>query len=282
MSILNLTYDTKEAIPAGYEALFTESNGKFQLTGIIGMKTGDDVARLQTALTSEREAHKATKDRLRPVHFKGRSVVEMNEADLKVAVEALDKYDELEASVGKIDDEKVNQLVEARLKTKLGPVERERDQWKEKATGYETEIGSYKQRENSRKIQDALLTAKSKSKFRDEAFDDIMLNGERMLQIDESGNVITRDAVGVTPGVAVDVWLTEMQPKRPHWWPESKGGGATGGGAGNGFGSNPFSADNWNLSEQGKVVREQGIEKATALAQSAGTTVGGPRPTAKK
>ena len=81
----------------------------------------------------------------------------------------------------------------------------------------------------------------------------------------------------MAPGLKVDGWLREMQKMRPHWWPETEGSGAGGGGPlGNGA-ANPFSAKNWNLTEQGKIYRENPV-LADQLAKSAGTKVGGPKP----
>ena len=57
---------------------------------------------------------------------------------------------------------------------------------------------------------------------------------------------ITRDNVGVTPGIDPAVWLSEIQAKRPHWWGEMVGTGA-----------------------------EQ-------MAKSAGTFIGGGKPLARK
>jgi len=45
---------------------------------------------------------------------------------------------------------------------------------------------------------------------------------------------------------------------------------------------NPFTHDNWNLTKQGAIVKEHGTAKAEQMAKAAGTTVGGPQPTAKK
>ncbi len=55
------------------------------------------------------------------------------------------------------------------------------------------------------------------------------------------------------------------------------GGGATGG-SGKMAGDNPFSAQNWDVTKQGAVVREKGEDFARRLAQAAGTTLGGPKP----
>lgn len=42
--------------------------------------------------------------------------------------------------------------------------------------------------------------------------------------------------------------------------------------------ANPWTNAEWNLTEQGNVVRLRGLIAAQKLAKEAGTTVGGPRP----
>ena len=65
--MLELIYNSTEEIPSGFESLYTEKDGKWHLTGIKGMKTSDDVTKLQTSLRKERDDHKKTKDRLATV-----------------------------------------------------------------------------------------------------------------------------------------------------------------------------------------------------------------------
>lgn len=279
---LQAIYENQEQIPEAFRELFSERNGKFELTGITGIRTQADVDRVQASLTSERTAHKQTKDRLRGVHFKGKSVVEMNDEELRGAVEGLDRYEELEASAGKMDEGKLAQLVESRIRTKLAPVERERDQLKGQVTELTNQVTGYVQKEKTRTIHDAVRKAAGTAKVIDTAMDDVLMLSERIFDVGEDGSVTARDQVGVTPGVTPDVWLAEMQAKRPHWWPASRGGGARGGaGGGSTFANNPFSAEHWNLTQQGKVVAEQGMEKAQKMAEAAGTTIGGARPAKK-
>jgi hypothetical protein len=112
------------------------------------------------------------------------------------------------------------------------------------------------------------------------AEDDVLLLAERVLEVTEDNRVVTRDGVGVPPGLDAKAWLAEIQPRKPHWWPPSIGGGGKGSGPGGGFGGgpNPWSAEGWNLTEQGKLLKQHGREKADVLAKAAGTTVGGQRP----
>jgi hypothetical protein len=275
---LNAIYDKKDDIPAGFEELYSEKNGKFELTGVTGIKTQADVDRVQGSLNAERTAHKTTKDRLRKVTFNGQSVVEMNDDQLNDFVTKMDAYDELVASSGQVDEGKIAAIVEGRIKQKLAPVERERDQLKAQLTTATEEITGFKAKDKQRAIHDKVREAAATAKVLPSALEDALMLAERVFDVDENGNVAVKDQVGYTPGIAPDVWFTEIQSKREHWWEPSVGGGARGGKGSNGTGSNPWSAAHWNLTEQGRIVREQGAEKAGQLAKSAGSFVGAASP----
>jgi hypothetical protein len=113
----------------------------------------------------------------------------------------------------------------------------------------------------------------------DSALEDVGILAERVLMLDDDGNVVTKDNVGVTPGLTPEQWLTELQAKRPHWWGPTAGGGAGGGRQGP-SGENPWSADNWNMTQQSAIYK-QDPKRAEQLAKQAGTTIGGKRPTKK-
>ena len=48
--MLKTIYDNEADIPEGFAALYTEKNGKWELTGVQGVKTQLDVDRVQEAL----------------------------------------------------------------------------------------------------------------------------------------------------------------------------------------------------------------------------------------
>jgi hypothetical protein len=272
--MLKALYASQDDIPENFRDLYEERGGSYHLTKIEGIKTDADVSRLQRALNEEKAARAQLKQQYDG--FFG----ERKPEDIQ---SILDRVPELEAAAaGKLDDEKLNGIVETRLNTKLAPVARERDTYKTKLTEAEQRLASYEARERQRTVHDKVREAASKLKVLDTAQEDVLLLAERVFEINDDGSVTVKDGVGTTPGVAPDVWLTEMQAKRPHWWPASAGGGARGGGAGGGgFASNPWSADGWNMTEQGRVLREMGREKADQMARVAGTTVGGRRPVKK-
>ena len=277
---LNAIYNSQDEIPEAYRELFSERGGKWELTGVTGIKTQADIDRLQTSLTKERTDHKATKDRLRKVHFGGLSVVEMNDDQLSDFATKMDGYEELVASAGKVDDEKINSIVESRIKTRLAPVERDRDALKNQLAESQQRIVGFETESRRRLIHDALRAAAQSANVLPSAVDDLLLLGERVFDVGDNGAVTVKDQVGFTPGISPDVFLSEIQEKRPHWWPESNGGGAKGGKVGKGGASNPWSKEHWNLTRQGEIIRSEGIEKANQYAKAAGVEVGATAPAA--
>lgn len=272
---LKAIVDSLDDVPEQFHELYTERNGKFEFTGVEGMKTDADIERLQKGLTKERNEHRETKQKLASFSALG---------DPEEVHARLDRFEELEtAAGGKLDDEQINKLVEGRIKTRLAPVERELNQFKARAGELEATVGTYQARERSRAIGDAVGKAARAAKVQDSALEDVMLFGNHLFEVDEEGRVVTKDGVGVTPGLEPQQWLDDIQSKKPHWFqPVTTGGGAGGGAGRQGMGgTNPFTAEAWNMSEQGKILRENPT-RAEQLAKAAGTTVGGPKPAPKK
>ncbi len=270
---LKAIYDKKEDIPAQYQELYSDRGGKWELTGVEGVKTQADVDRLQTALTNERNDHKATRDKLTPWSALGKKPEEIQAQ--------LDRVAELELLTKDKDPAAVEQLVEARVKARLAPVERERDELKAKNAELTTTISGFEAEKKTNTIHSHIRAAAKKVGMLESAIEDAILHGERVLEIDATGKVVTKDGVGVTPGLAPEVWLGDLKTTRTHWWGPTQGGGGQGGQGGK-FANNPWSAAHWNLTEQGKVLREKGRETADQMAKAAGTTVGGKKPAPKK
>lgn len=265
------TVDNLEGVPEALHGFYVERDGKFHLQ-VTGLPAQGDVTRLQTALTTERAAHNTLKDRVKL----------LGERRIEDVVVELERIPELEATQGQIDEEKVNTLVEARIKARLGPVERERDNLKGQVTEKDKAIEGFTAKERTRTIHDRVREDAVKAKVLPEAIDDALLNADRIFEVDDAGNVVTRDNVGVTPGIAPSVWLTDVQKTRPHWWGPSQGGGAGGNrGGGGDTNKNPFTHESWNLTEQGALVQADRA-KADQMAKAAGTTVGGQRPQPRK
>ena len=278
--MLELLYDNKDAVPEVFQAegifekLFTaDSDGKLTLTGVTGMKTQKDVNNVTEALRKEREDHSKTKSSLKP----------WGELKPEETLAKLDRIKELElAAEGKLDDDKINEMVESRLLQKTGPLERQITEFTTQVETLKSENDTLKGSIESRDRNDSIRSIAIENKAHPTAVPDIEMSASVMLEKNDDGKWVTKSGVeGLTPGLDIKNWMKEMTKIRPHWWPESEGGGARGAKFGGFSGDNPFSADHWNLTEQGKVIQEQGRDIADRMAKSAGTIVGGGKPQKK-
>jgi hypothetical protein len=270
---LNYMHESVEDIPEQYRDLYTEQDGKFLLTGVGGIKTEGDVVRVQEALRKEREEHKSVKQALNA--WDGLSPDEVRAK--------LDRISELEVMAnGKVDDTKLEELAEARVRSRLAPVERELQKTRKDQETLLSELQQLRNERIQRSVHDKVREAADRLKIRPEAMADVLLLADAVFESVGNGEVLTKDnPFGVAPGLNPSLWLQDMQDKRPHWWPSSTGGGASGSG-GQGFAKNPWSADHWNMTEQGRLLREHGESRAEQMARAAGTTLGGMKPSNKK
>jgi len=272
---LKLKYDSQEDIPDGYADLFTEKDGVWHLTGVEGMKTSEDTEKLSKSLREERAAHKKTKDKLAKLGG--------DDVDIDEVVSSLDELEDLRARIeagegGKVDEKKLEELVEARLKRELRPIERERDQLKSRNQELEGETKQLRTTINNGTIENRLRELATKENVIGSAMDDIVFMGTHLFEVAEDGAIVAKEgARGVEAGITPDVWLGDMKEKRPHWWPQSQGGGAGGGRDGVGGGPNPWSAKGWDIDAQGALIR-QDRPKAERLAKAAGSHIGATKP----
>ena len=242
-----MSYDKAEDVPEAHKDLYTERDGKWLLTGVEGGGY-DNFARITEAHRKEKEDHKATKGKFS----------KLNGLDVDELLTRNSEYDELKirAENNKFDDTKIEEMVTIRLKQKLAPIERENTELKQKVQTYEGQVNELTGKERSRLIRDALRGAAAKLKVTDTALEDVEILGERLFEIDDAGRVVAKDNVGVTPGIDPAMWLGDQREKKPHWFPGNVGGGSQGGRGSQGGGANPWSADGWNLTEQGKIIKE--------------------------
>lgn len=277
--MLKLKYQKKDDIPQGREDLYIEKEGEWHFVGVEGIKTQTDVDRVMLGLSKERDEHKGTKAKL--AVWEG---LDRADVDAKLA-----RLEELEVasknSVTKEEmDKRLEELTEVRVKNRMLPVERERDGLKKKLEEADKAIAQLTAEKNRRIVHDKIREAAVAAKVQPEVMADVLLLSDNVFELTENGDLLTKEnAYGVDAGLAPDTFFQTQQERRPYWWPPSTGGNSKGSGnKGGGGGVNPWAADTWNLTEQGKYVKEHGMEKAQQMAKMAGATVGGSKPVARK
>lgn len=282
---LKTLYDSQDDIPEGYADLYTERNGKWELTGIEGVKTPADVERVQEALRKERVDHTATKDKL--VAFEG--IDPSKVAETETALEEARAQLEAINKDGRIDEAKLEPIIAARVKQATAPLERDKagltaqlEVQKKLVADKDGEVGTLKTSITTDKIERTIRDAAAEAKLVPTAILDAVLQGARVFEQTEDGRTITKDVAGVTPGLTPKEWLKDMEGKAPHWWPVSVGGGSRGGlgGGPNSRANNPWSKEAWNLTAQGRYITEHGEDKAKLLAESVGSKIGATKPAA--
>lgn len=272
MGELELSYSSEDEIPENAREYYTEEGGVWILTGVKGGGK-KNIERLEASLRKERNDHKQTKTTFSRVQG----------LDIDELLRRNDEYEELKLRAeGNLDDKKVDELVETRIKARLTPLQRELQQTKEMLTGVTTERDELIGKEKSARIKSALRKAARTAKVVDSAIEDVEQLGASLFELDDNGNIIAREGTGLTPGIDPAMWLSDVKDKKPHWFPGSYGGGAKGGKGGMGSdGDNPWSADGWNLTAQGRILKEN-PERAKRMASMHGVDLKNPKRPAKK
>ena len=260
--MLEIKYSSESDIPAEFVSLYSEKGGEFVLTGVNGLKTDDDIDRVFSSLEKERSSHKDTKAKLR----------KFNGFDPDTLHENMDKFDEYKAIAEGKGDGISDEAIEARIKTRVSPLERQLAELNTSIAEKDTVIEGFTTRAKTQTIRDSLSQAAKKHKVVDTGFDDLLSIGQGLFEIDERGQVIAKDGAGVTPGISAEAWLTDIKTSKPHFFPASQGAGARGGAGGAG-GTNPWAKGSENITEQGRIFKESPT-RANDLAKAAGVTLG--------
>lgn len=278
---LKTIYEKQEDIPEGYGDLYVQRNGKFELSGIEGVKTQADVDRVQEALRKEKADHKAAKD----------SLAKWGELDPEKVPAALEELEEVKAQLatatkeGKVDEGAVQERIEAAVNRAVGPLQRDKkaletqlNQKDKVIAEKDGEVQNLQGNIKRSKIEGILRDNAIASKVIATAIDDAVMVGLNMFE-EVDGKYVTKDGIGVTPGLDPKEWYKDMQEKRPHWWPPSQGGGSRGGSGPTGrTAENPWSREGWNVTKQGQYIRQHGEAKAGEAATSVGSKVGSTKP----
>jgi hypothetical protein len=269
MALLKYLYDSIDDVPEEFRPLYAEREGKYELAEIEGVKTQADIDRLNKALAAEREEHKKTKGRVKGFgNYTPEQVEEMSS-----------KLEELTAALeagGKPDQAAIDKLVEARLPAHLKPLQRELAEAQERAKALDAEnmgLKGDKIRRGLRDLVSLTLGGKKMQAVDRRAEPDIELWAERILTLDDDGRFVTKDGIGLTPGISLEEALIEVQASgvRPLWFKGNTSADAREGGDNKRVttnGDNPFDKATWNLTKASQIA-EKNPGEAKRLARAA-------------
>lgn len=272
--VLEINYASIEDVPDGYSDLYEEKDGKAVFSGIKGIRTQADVTRLENSLKSERDETAKWKE-------KANAWGDLDPDEVTAQLASIEDLQKAAESKG-FNKEELDAMVAARVKSQTDVMERKHGKTEAALAEALQKIQDYEAAELRRNIAgDITEAAKAKSiGLRPEAIEDAVELGLRLMERTEAGETVTKDGVGVTPGLTAAEWLDELRERKPHWWPDPVGANARGSGAGGGSGGKGdcFSHAGWNVTAQARLVQEIGMEKANQIAAKYGTKVGGKKP----
>lgn len=264
-----------EEVPGEFHSLYSERDGQFEITAIEGMKTQADVDRLQEALRKEREVSSGYKARVTGFgEHTPESIEELSHQveDLTIQLDAAKKE-------GGPSEEDLDKMAESRALMRVKPLERQIQKLNrelQEITGQRDSLAA--DRNRSTIVGTVTKAAQSKDVGVQKevmASGDLDAWAERVFEIVD-GNVVTRDGVGLTPGISADQALLDVKEggTRPYWFGPTVGAGATGGKGGpTDTGDNPFAIDEVtgkpkNLTAAAQIIRSDRT-RAQRLAKAA-------------
>ena len=254
--MIKFVYNTAAEVPEVLKEHYTEKEGKFYLQ-CEGAKPSNEFETMQTSLNAAR----ADVSRYKGVIAKfGEhtpdtiSAMEEELAGLKTG-----RSEDIEA--------RVSAQVEVRTKN----LTRDLAAANQRAEKAEKDVSCLKSEFNASKIDVAVMNV-GNERFRPEAIPDAQLYARGDFEIDEAGNVVSKETCALGAGLTVAQWAEKMLEKKTHWEPENTAGKSRGGIGRQQAGNNPWARETFNVTEQHRIMRSDPT-KAQALKKAAGIPV---------
>jgi hypothetical protein len=175
---------------------------------------------------------------------------------------------QVEAGGAGKNEEAIQKRIDAAVAREVNPLKRDLDKHKGEADTYKTQAAELSGQIRKSSLESELNKHAVKSKVKPEAVPDILRYQDVFEQDEVTKKWVTKDGVGMTPGLDMETWFDERKSDRA-WWPESTGGGARGSNGGNAISGNPFAKGAGNLTKASELMTSDPA-KADQYARAAG------------
>jgi len=188
------------------------------------------------------------------------------------AAKAIRRVEELEAQLDK-DKNKFDELLEKRT----GEMKTAHEKQIEAAQAEQTKLrGQLK----DLKINHAVLEAGTELGLRQGAGPDLVSRSRSVFDLDDEGNIVARDGEGELiynaggEPLGIRDWVEKTAKEAKHLFDPNQGGGSGGSGGGGKAmgGNNPWKKETWNMTAQGRMLRDN-PEMAKRMAAQAGKKI---------
>lgn len=251
--MIKFVYNTAAEVPEALKEHYTEKDGKFVLQ-CEGVKPSNEFETMQTSLNAARADVSRFKGIL--AKFGEHTPETISAMEEELAGLKTGKSEDIEA--------RVSAQVEVRTKN----LARDLAAATQRAEKAEGDVKALKSEFNTSKIDVAVMNVGSE-RFRKEAIQDAQLYARNDFEIDESGNVVTKETCTLGAGLSVAQWADKMLETKTHWENENTAGKSKGGRERQQAGNNPWAKESFNVTEQHRIMLADPT-KAAAMKKAAG------------
>jgi hypothetical protein len=222
---LKAVLDSLDSVPEAHRELYKKhDDGKFRLDAE-GVEFEENVRGLKSALEKERDEKKTASQKYKELQE------QLGDLDPAKAREALKKLQEIEDKK-LIDSGKIDEVVAQRMERARQDFETQAKAFNSKIETVTKERDTLASRLSELVIDGALRDAAIKAGVKTEAIDDAIIWGKQVYRM-KDGAPIPMDGETILYGkdpnkpLPMEEWLQSQMTKKPHWFAESAGAGAT-------------------------------------------------------